>query len=334
MALQDDVRIELQDLNSTIFEPDEISRAITDALMKFSEKSPREVIETLATAANSRLVDISKVTGLIYGYDALSFHSIYGVEYPTGEYPRKYRNFKVIGTNIEMVLNTAPNEAGKNVYATCYKAHTETTLPEAYKSLVARVAAALAAKYKPLKFINEFQAETTKFSNITTAIGNMSARITKAIDDLSSGRAMVGDEREAAIDAIDDMAALVAQMLADIKTAEGYYNKANIGQPEREYLNSASMEGNAAVISLNKARGYLAVETTSSSYRAHAAGELTSANTYLNQAKGYLEHLKARITVINLADKYEAWGRRMEADVEKELNTIAIRRGYKEWSRA
>ena len=459
MTLATQTRIQLQEAAADIFADAEITQAITDALAIFSRKRPCEDAATLATVASSRLVVATTLlASLLWGYDEMSFHSLYGVEYKTGQWPRKYRNFSLDSDgNIEMKLDSAPSASAENVYVRYYKAHTEATLPAAYTELVVRLATALVLKYKPLKFINTWNAEATKFDNLTTAIGNMSARIQQAIDDLgdgrdkigeyrasaataignvaaritqavadlSSGRTMIGDYRDEAILDIDSMSAqinlaisaltsglaligderttavniinsttnIIEQARDDINIAEGYYNKANISQPEIEYLNSASQELQSVSAKLSQANSLLGAESTSGSYRdqaiaqlqtansllgkarglmsmeetpgsyrsqaasefnsassyisqamaymsmdataeAHrsqAASELYNANAYIAQARGYADHIRIRMSNVNIADKYEAMGLRMEASLQKELDACAIRRGFKEW---
>ena len=457
------IRNNLQEALADVFTDAEIAIASSDALIIFSRKRPCEDAATLATVASSRLVvATSLAASLLWGYDEMSFHSLYGVEYKTAQWPRKYRNFSLDSDgNIEMKLDSAPSASAENVYVRYYKAHTETTLPAAYIELVVKLATALVLKYKPLKFINAWNAETTKFDNLTTAIGNMSARIQQAIDDLGDGRdkigeyrasaataignvaaritqavadltsgramigdrraeaitaitsdtvgmtaqinlaitaltsglALIGDERTTAVDIINSTTLIIEQARDDINIAEGYYNKANISQPEVEYLNSASQELQSVSAKLSqansllgaestsqsyreqaiaqlqtansllgKARGLMSMEETPGSYRAQAASEFNSANSYLSQAmaymsmdataeahrsqaaselynanayiaqaRGYADHIRIRMANVNIADKYEAMGLRMEASLQKELNACAIRRGFKEW---
>ena len=328
------LRIVLGDTDKHIWTSAELNVAIDASLIELSKKQPYIVKETLATVATSRALDMSSITGLLFGYNKLSIDSPKGVEYPVGEYPRRYRNYDIDGTSLVMDIETVPSAAGEDVYVNCLKAHTADTLPPSMEPLAVKLAAAYAAINKPLKFINDFEAETTKFDNITTAIGNMSERITQAIADLTSGRALVGDERESATEAIGDMTARIGQAVADIASARTYFNKANIARPEQEYLASAGQEMSSAISYLNQARGYLAEEGgVSGGYRNQAVAELTGANTYLGQARGYLEHVKVRIANINLTEKYEAWGQRMLAQVQPELRAIARRRVWKEWSK-
>ena len=319
------------DTRQRIWTNTELDQAITEALAEVSKKYPYIVVESLVTQEDSRNVDISGVSDLLYGYDVLSIASPEGVEYPTAEWPKKYRNYKISGTNLVMDITTAPSDAGDDVYVTCLKVHTVDSLPPAIEPLVVKIAAARAAINKPLDFLNDFQAETTKFDNITTAIGNVSAMVTQFIADMTSGRALIGDERESATEAIDTMTERIVQQVADIASARTFFNKANIARPEQEYLASASQEAQSAMGYLNQARGYISEETASGAYRSQATGQLNGATAYLNQARGYLEHFRLRIADINLADKYEAWGQRRLQQVQPELAGITQRRVWKEW---
>lgn len=316
----DDVRLVLQDSDGNIWTYAELNKAINDALLLFSKRRPYKQVTTLATTADSRLVDISSlVSELLFGYDVDSFDSVYGVEYPTGQYPRKYRSYNVQPDGyIELSIDTAPTSIA-NVTVIYHKAHTTITIPQAYESLLVNLAAAIAAKNKPLKYINDWQASTTKFTALTTAIDDMTNRITTAIDDLVDGRtALTADA------GTEEMTDRITQAINDIASARTYFNKSNIGQPEIEYLSSAARELNIAMTHLNRSGGFNSLTT----------GELSIANTSLNKARGYVEHIKLQLATINLAEKYEAWGLNLEASLQKELDACTIRHCQKDWRKS
>jgi len=82
---------------------DEIGVHVGLCLTEVSEASPHVVKETLCAVANSREIDISSITDLI---------DIEKLEYPTGHYPRKYRNFVEIDADtIEMDTTSLPVES-------------------------------------------------------------------------------------------------------------------------------------------------------------------------------------------------------------------------------
>ena len=338
--LIDKIRNQIQESVADLFTSDEIAIAATDALREYSKYDPLRVNTTLVTTANSRMIDISSLDELLLeGYKSGSFFQIEegksSFEYPISQWERKFRNFSIYSNGYaELNVDSAPSSAGETVNVIYYGIHSSDTLPPINEGLVAKRAAAKAAKVKPLKFLNEWNSLTTKYDAMTTAINNMAGRVTQITNDLSSGRELIEQNYTEIMEAIGDMAAKITLMSSDIASARTYFNKANIGQPESEYLNSASLEAQTANTSLNKARGYLSAEgSTPSEYRGMAAGELALTNIYLNQLRGYVEHLKLKMATVNLADKYEAWGARLEASTQRELEACDTRgSAYQRWA--
>lgn len=229
-SMRDKVRVELQDSASeAVWTNSELDRAIGDALLEFSRKQGGQLVYdtmSFATTADSRLIDISSLSSvLLYGYTKESFHPTEGVEWKVSQWPRKFRNFKVFDTYIEMELDAAPGTADEGIYVKYYKVWTENQLPEIYKDIVVKLAAAKALIYKPLSYINTLMDETTTFSEISDGLTDMENRMTKSI--------------------------------LDIEEARSYFNTASIGRPEQEYLNSAASELQAAISKMRKAQGDL-----------------------------------------------------------------------------
>ena len=83
---------------------DELDIHIGHCLREISKVSPYIVREVKTTIANSRELDISSIEDLI---------RIEKLEYPTGNYPRKYRNLKEIDQDtIEMDTTLIPDAGG------------------------------------------------------------------------------------------------------------------------------------------------------------------------------------------------------------------------------
>lgn len=338
MAYLDSVRVQLQDAAAEALWTDaEINSGITDALVDFSRRQGgQEIYDTDAcvTIANSRLVDIDSLTSvLLYGNDRRSFHPTEGLEYPVAKWPRRYRNFRVFDTYIEMDKTTAPSTGNEAVYLRYYKAWTEATMPSIWDDLVIRMATAKCLIFKPRYFINEIMDETTKFDNITTALDEMNSRIIQAISDSDNGRNLIGDKRDEFIAAVNTVDDRVNQAINDIATAQTYFNKANVGRPESEYLNSAISQLQVSSTKLNQAAGYIS-EVVPDSHRQQANIELNSAVTSLRKAQGYINHFQERIRAVNLGDKYEAIGLRMLQALEPEIRkTRHYRAAFRSLSR-
>ena len=96
------------------WEPDELDIYIQHTLAEISERRPYEVKETLTTTASSRELDISSIDDLL---------EIDKLEYPTGNYPRDYRNYNQIDSStIEIDTTLTPGDS-EDVYVYCNKLH-------------------------------------------------------------------------------------------------------------------------------------------------------------------------------------------------------------------
>lgn len=345
MTIATDAAIELQDSSNTVFTSAEVTRGVNDALRHFSRYKPWEVTAILHTTLDSRLVDISTITEstLIYGYDESSFNSLYGVEYPVDTWNSEedtlsYRNYEVIPDSIApcilMKIRSAPDSGAEAVKVRYYKIWTEAALPAAFDDIIAKLAAAKVLSYKHLDGLNKFVALENKFGIILDALNEASSRLDQSIEDLGEGRDLVGDERDEAVTAIDATQAAITAIGTAITAAEAYYNTVNIGTPERDYITgSAQHQASIANEQLALARGHLAFESTSQSWRAHATTELQAANLSLSQLRGSAEHLKLWMSSINLAKEYEARSQVIMAEMNYELRKYSISCDTREWPR-
>lgn len=298
-----EMRAILREAAAGVWTDEELQQAYDDAIRYFSTFHPREVHDTssFTTTADSRLIDISSLTTLLYGFDN---NSIVSVEYEIDNYPREYRNWNIIGTDLEIDVKSKPSNSTDEVYIVYKTYWTEDNLPMAYASLVQRLASAFALKNTPRKFLNDLMDESNTFDNITTAIGNMSAQITLGIADLASGRTLLtSGAGEDVVDALE-------RAITDIDSARGFFNKSNVGSPETEYLNSAATELRTLSAHISNAGGFGSLNS----------GELNAANTYVRQADIYLKHFNARLQKIASADKYRKEGLEERSLLQPELN--------------
>ena len=134
------VRKDLHDEDSAAYKWTDavLQRHIERALREYSMVSPLEQKTTLATASNSRDVDVSTLTPRI---------RIVAAEYPAGEYPPAFVPFSLWGDTLTLDLVGAPSGTPDvNVY--WHKVHTingSVTYPAADDDILATGAAAYAA---------------------------------------------------------------------------------------------------------------------------------------------------------------------------------------------
>jgi len=173
--LAEQTRTLLKEVTAVEWSDLEISFFVGKALVEVSAYSPYETMATMATVAGSRDVDISSIANL---------QKIIAVEYPIGNWPKDYRNFKVRGTTVTMDITTAPSASDEDVNVYYGKTHTESTIDDRIRMWVAEGAAAYAA----LQWCNNarlnIKGATEKFSLATD-------EIEQAIEDLDSGRVYI-----------------------------------------------------------------------------------------------------------------------------------------------
>ncbi len=132
------VRRELKDESSNLWSDDELTRHIDRAVTDLSEAIPREQKATIATAADSREVDISSLSDRVM---------IEAVEYPVDEFPKRYRRFVLWADTLTLLGSEVPD--GSDCYVYYGKLHTldavTSTVPTKHEELVAAGAAGYAA---------------------------------------------------------------------------------------------------------------------------------------------------------------------------------------------
>jgi len=110
------VRRDLKDPDSDRWSDDDLDRHIEHAVQDINLAAPLQAKDkslVFPTPA-SREVDISGVTGLMH---------VRAVEYPVGEFPKRYRHFNVFSEVLEVLTDTMPT-AGDSLYVYYDKVHT------------------------------------------------------------------------------------------------------------------------------------------------------------------------------------------------------------------
>jgi len=104
VTMRTKIRRDLKDESSIKWSDDELDRHVSHAVLDISQAAPLESKETslaIPTPA-SREVDLSSVLGLVY---------VEAVEYPISQFPKRYRNFKVWGSTLELLTDELPTAA-------------------------------------------------------------------------------------------------------------------------------------------------------------------------------------------------------------------------------
>ena len=225
------------------------------------------------------------------------------------------------------------------VYLYCRKLHqltneSSTLTPRLERVLIEGTVAKVA-----LSWINQVRVQvkeaTSLIAKIDSAIGQMSARITQAVSDLTTGRPMIDETRATADAAIDKMTERITQALTDLATGRPTIGKVNVGgQPQRDFIAMAATELGSAATFLNQARGYLAVDTPAGQYGNYAARELSNANGYLNQAGGHIRELSARLSISGVINSYQTFANNKLALYRADLGRLATARSYKEYPKS
>ena len=313
------LRDEFESSSEQDFKDDEIDLYIGDCLAEISERSPYVVKETLQTTANSRELDISSIEDLL---------EIDRLEYKTGSNPRDNRNFIEIDADTIEIDTTLTPAAAEDVYVYCRKLHQLSESASTLKPQLERVLIDGSVAKVALSWINQLRVQVKEAATIITkidaAIGAMSAPITRAIADLTTGRPLIAETRATANAAIDAMSVRITQAIADLTTGRPLINKVSVGgDPESDYATYAARELASAATFLNQARGYLAVDTPAGQYGNYAARELSNATGYLNQAGGHIRELSARLSIAGVINSYQTWANNKLVLYQRDLSRLA-----------
>ena len=117
---------------------DELDRHIAHAVKDFSEALPLEQKATKATTSGSREIDISTIADMVM---------VEAVEYPVGNFPKRYQRFTLWGDILTLLGDEIPD--GSNAYIYYGKLHTlsaeSSTVPTKFDDLIAAGAEGYAA---------------------------------------------------------------------------------------------------------------------------------------------------------------------------------------------
>jgi hypothetical protein len=347
--IRDTARDILRDAGKTDFSDAQLAAYIEDCLREISEYVPYEKKETLTTTANSKELDISAIEDLL-GVDKIEFR--------TANEPPDYRNCSIFGSTLRMEIDFLPS-ADEDVYLYCHKLHSlsdeASTLSPQIETLLLKGAVAKAA----LSWVNTIRtqigAAINKISDSESAIGNMAARITQAVNDLTSGRAFIGMKSTEAITAIDALVGeegRISQAIADLTSGRALIgskqteaitaiDSAAMGLTQaaadltngREKIDDTRTDANeaienmsamiqAAITDLTSGRDFINKvnkgRAPEAEYARYASTELGNALRYLDQSRGYLSQATT-------SDRYANYAGR---DIQAALGHLSQARAY------
>ena len=148
----------------------ELARHINRAFAELSESLPLPAKITLATAAGSRELDISALSGRVM---------IAAVEYPAGDTPPDYQQFSIWGDTLVIVTGACPD--GRNCIIYYGVTHTidasGSSLPGRYTDLAAGGTCAYAAIEMALFSINRVNTGGADTANSLLEWGNQKLKM-------------------------------------------------------------------------------------------------------------------------------------------------------------
>jgi hypothetical protein len=140
-----------EDEDSERWTDDELDRAISRAVAELSEHLPLESAADLTTTAGSRELDLGSLSGRVM---------VAAVEYPAGEFPRRFQPFSLWGDTLTLLGEEVPDGSDATVYyGTLHTLDAQGgTLPALHEDLVALGAAGYAAVEQSVYAVNRVNA--------------------------------------------------------------------------------------------------------------------------------------------------------------------------------
>ena len=140
-TLREKLRVDLKDPDDALWSDITLERHIQHAVLDISQALPLQQKDTGLTISDpaTREIDISSITGLI---------AVDAVEYPINCYPKRYRNFKVWASMLELLIDELPIASASLYlyYGKVYTVDSEgSTLPSYLEDLCVMGAGAYAA---------------------------------------------------------------------------------------------------------------------------------------------------------------------------------------------
>jgi hypothetical protein len=169
----------------------ELDQAIETALAELSLVSPRQLIVT-AEGDGTKKIDLNDITDT--AFDMTQLLKVNRAEYPVDEDPEEFKNVTRFGDIITINVSSAPTD-GDDVYLYCDMMHilteSESSLTPVLEALLIIGASGIASSSKPMKLYQQANGSVDTLTSSTTALSDMTARLTLAITDIGSARVEV-----------------------------------------------------------------------------------------------------------------------------------------------
>jgi hypothetical protein len=209
----------------------------------------------------------------------------------------------------------------------CEKLHTLTDAIKTLNQNEERVLTEGTVAYCLSMWVNKLRSQVneavTKISDLGSSTDKMTAMIQRAIDDLSSGRALIDENRADALTEIDNVDQFITQATANLALGRTYIDTVPIGAaPESDYITSCNASLNIASTHLRKANSLLSADNVSNAFANSARSELSAASMSINQAGGYARELTSRLNIASTIMSYQNKADRQMQIYKQALNEI------------
>jgi hypothetical protein len=197
---------------------------------------------------------------------------------------------------------------------------TATTIPSVFEPTIVCGAFYFALNGYMSKVRSGITSALAEIALFNAAADSATARITQALADLASGRALVGKELTDINTALDAAETAIAAGLTSLTSGSAFYNTVNIGDGTAgSFLNQASIQVNAGLARIQRAAGLLAEDQQVGEYGQVAAGELNSAMGFVRQGRAYSETASGYMSTSRLAAMMQPTIDRAYAEWQREL---------------
>lgn len=334
----------LQDAGTATWGTAEIGQAVEEFLVELSMRSrPYIVRGTVTTSANSKTLDISTLTDLLF-IDKIEFRLDSA---GTGSLdPPRYRNWEEIDpSHIIMDIDWYP-DASENVRVFYAQPHIlggagTTSLDPREEQICINWVAGKVAINKANLISQQVSSAMANITSATTAINSMTAKILEAGTytlEASTAQDLAPALILNAGTAVSNATAQLLLATAAMGSATPLINTKTLGEdPATKYMNAAATDMGVVSSYLNIAEGHLAEaardESVAGGYISLANEDLAQASSYLRQSTGYLNIAASRINLAAANQPYRVWGIEKMGQADRDLRKIAKRKSRQKYSR-
>jgi len=188
----------------------------SDVLLDTDIMTSGETYEIYCAGGTSQTdVDTSSITDLVEVED---------VEYPTRQPSKELRNFEQFGDVLTIDYEGSVTD-GDEVFLYCGKLHELTEDVSTLRPPLERLLVDGTVAYAAIAWVNSYRRQVSeaieKLATSASALGSMTARISQAVTDLNSGRALINKVGKSA----DPAGQFANSAASELGTAGGYLNQ-------------------------------------------------------------------------------------------------------------